>query len=105
MEHQIFEMQVEFMQNGICVFNRQNVRDDLFLKPSMKIKYLRLSEHNFQLIFLVLRALQTDYLSLYRLASSCMFDIMQFRQHCAHDKQNDNFDLNFFGINLKFSLK
>ena len=42
----------------------------------MKTEYLRLSEHNFQLIFQVLRALQTDDLSLYRLASSCMFDIM-----------------------------
>ena len=83
------------MPNGICVFNRQNVRNDLFLKPSMKTKYLRLSEHNFQLIFLVLRALQTDDLSLYRLASSCMFDIMQFRQHYARDKQNVNFGHNF----------
>ena len=72
---------------------------------SMKTKYLRLSEHNFQLIFLVLRALQTDDLNLYRLASSCMFDIMQFRQHYAQDKQNANLDLKFFGINLKFSLK
>ena len=96
---------MEFMQNGICVFNRQNVRNDLFLKPSMETKYQRLSEHNFQLIFLVLRALQTDDLSLNRLASSCMFDIMQFRQHYAHDKQDANFDLNFFGINLTFSLK
>ena len=60
LEHQIFEMQVEFMPNGICVFNRQNVRNNLFLKPSMKTKYLRLSEHNFELIFLVLCALQTD---------------------------------------------
>ena len=98
-------MQVEFMPNEFFVFNRQNVRNDLFLKPSMKNKYLGLSEHNFQLIFLVLRALQTDNLSLYRLASSCMFDIMKFRQHYAHDKQNFNFDPNFFGINLKFSLK
>ena len=54
----------------------------------MKTKYLQLSEHNFLLIFLVLRALQRDDLSLYRLASSCIFDIMQFRQHYAHDKQN-----------------
>ena len=38
---------IEFMPNEICVFNRQNVRNDLFLKPSMKTKYLRLSEHNF----------------------------------------------------------
>ena len=81
-------MQVEFMPNEICVFNRQNVRNDLFLKPSMKTKYLRLSEHNFQFIFLVLRALQTDDSSLYRLASSCMFNIMQFRQHYARDKRS-----------------
>ena len=46
------------MPNEICVFNRQNVRNDLCLKPSMKTKCLRLSEHNFQFIFLVLRALQ-----------------------------------------------
>ena len=64
-----------------------------------------ISEHNFQLIFLVLRALQTDDLSLYRVASSCMLNIMQFREHYAQDKQNANFDLNFFGINVKFSLK
>ena len=42
----MFEMQVEFMPKGSCVFNRQNVRNDLFLRPSMKTKYLRLSEHN-----------------------------------------------------------
>ena len=33
-------------------------------KPSMKTKYLRLSEHYLQLIFLVLRALQMDDLTL-----------------------------------------
>ena len=71
------------MPNEICVFGQQNVRNDLFLKPSMKTKYLRLSEHNYYFIFLVLSALQTDDLNLYRLASSCLFDIMQFQQHDA----------------------
>ena len=55
----------------------------------MKAKYLRLSEQ-FS-FFLVLRALQTDDLNLYRLASSCLFDYMQFRQH-ARDKRDANFD-------------
>ena len=32
------------MPNGICVFGQQNVKNDLFLKLSMKAKYLRLSE-------------------------------------------------------------
>ena len=32
------------MPNEICVFGQQNVRNDLFLKPSMKEKYLRLSD-------------------------------------------------------------
>ena len=80
------------MPNEICVFGQQNVRNDLFFKPSMKAKYLRLSEHNFYFIFLVLRALQTNDLNLYRLASSCLFDTMQFRQHHARDKRNANFD-------------
>ena len=57
------------MPKEICVFAQQNVRNDLFFKPSMKAKYLRLSEHNFYFIFLVLRALQTDDLNLYRLDS------------------------------------
>ena len=75
---------------------QQNVRNDLFLKLSVKAKYLQLSEHNFYFIFLVLRALQTDDLNLYRLASSCLFDIMQFPQHYARDKRNADFDHYFF---------
>ena len=69
------------MPNEICVFGQQNVKNDLVLKPSMKAKYLRSSEHNLYFIFLVLRALQTDDLNLYRLASSCLFDIMKFRHY------------------------
>ena len=33
-----------------------------------------------------------DDLNLYRLASSCPLDNMQFRQHYARDKRNANFD-------------
>ena len=78
------------MPNEICVFGQQNARNDLFLKPSMKAKYDYLN--NFYFIFLVLRALRTDDLNLYRLASSCLFDNMQFRQHYARDKRNANSD-------------
>ena len=46
--------------------------------------------------FLVIRALRTDYSSLYRFASSCIFDIMQFRRHYARDKRNANFDHYFW---------
>ena len=42
--------------------------------------------------FVVLRALQTDDLNLYRLDNSCLFDIMQFRPQYARDKRNANFD-------------
>ena len=80
------------MPKEICIFGQQNVRNDLFLKPSLKAKYLRLFEHNFCFIFLVLRTLQTDDLNLYRHDSSCLFDIMQFRQHYARDKRNANID-------------
>ena len=89
-------MQVESMPNEICVFNRQSVGNDLFLKKSMKAKYL---ENQNQMIiwtqlivnFLVLHALQTDD----SMDCSCMFDIMQFRQH-ACDKRNANFDRYFW---------
>ena len=55
------------MPKEISVFCQQNVRNDSILKLLVKAKYLRLSEHNFYSIFLVLRALQTDDLNLYRL--------------------------------------
>ena len=44
--------------------------------------------------FLVLPALGTDDSSSYRLAtcSSCLFDIMEFRQHYARDKRIASFD-------------
>ena len=44
--------------------------------------------------FLVLPALGTDDSSSYRLAtySSCLYDIMKFRQHYSRDKRNANFD-------------
>ena len=37
-----------------------------------------------------------DDLNLYRLASSCLLDNMQFRQHYARDKRNANFDHYFW---------
>ena len=44
----------------------------------------------------MLRALRTDNSNLYQHASSCMFDIIEFRQHHARDKRNANFDHYFW---------
>ena len=51
---------MEFYAERNLSISSPNVRNDLVLKPSMNANYLRLSGQNFEFIFLVLRALQTN---------------------------------------------
>ena len=85
MEHQIFEMQVKF-------YAERNLR---IWSTKCEKRFVFKTVHDYlntTFIFLVLRALQTDDLNVNRLDSSCLFDIMQFREHYARDKRNANFD-------------
>ena len=45
-----------------------------------------------------------DDLSLYQLASSCMFVIIQFQRHYTRDKRNDNFILLYFFYQVTLTL-
>ena len=80
-------MLVEFMPKSICVFGHQNCEKRSVLEIVYEIQIFMIVRTQLLVNPVVLHALQTDDLSLHRIASSCMFDIMQFRQHDARDKR------------------